>query len=121
MIKTIDALTLIDVIEPGLPEGFTGRVNRYAANIALPDTAKRAVSERPDVIFHLAAIVSGEAEANFEKGYSINLDGTRHLFEAIRLEHAHSSYCPRVVFTSSIAVLERRSRMSSTMIRVTRR
>ncbi len=102
--KTIDALTLIDVIEPGAPEGFTGRVNRYAANIALPDTAKRAVSERPDVIFHLAAIVSGEAEANFEKGYSINLDGTRHLFEAIRLEHAHSSYCPRVVFTSSIAV-----------------
>src|SRR5271168_2434183 len=94
--KTIDALTLIDVIEPGLPEGFTGRVNRFAANIALPDTAKRAISERPDVIFHLAAIVSGEAEANFEKGYSINLDGTRHLFEAIRLEHAHLAYCPRV-------------------------
>src|ERR1700686_1236660 len=94
--KTIDALTLNDVVEPGAPEGFTGQVKRYAANIALPETAKRAISERPDVIFHLAAIVSGDAEANLEKGYSINLDGTRYLFDAIRLEHANSAYCPRV-------------------------
>jgi len=54
------------------------------------------------VIFHLAAIVSGEAEANFEKGYRINLDGTRFLFEAIR--NAEGGYRPRVIFTSSIAV-----------------
>ena len=53
------------------------------------------------MIFHLAAIVSGEAEANFEKGYAVNFDGTRYLFEAIR---AQPDYCPRVVFTSSIAV-----------------
>ncbi|HTM78594.1 MAG TPA: D-erythronate dehydrogenase, partial [Devosia sp.] len=52
----------------------------------------------------LAAIVSGEAEADFEKGYRINLDGTRLLFEAIRQVGAASPYCPRVVFTSSIAV-----------------
>ena len=55
--------------------------------------------ERDD-IFHLAAVVSGEAEADFEKGYRVNLDGTRYLFEAIRKEN----YQPRVVFTSSIAV-----------------
>src|SRR5204862_4249704 len=54
----------------------------------------------PELIFHLAAIVSGEAEADFEKGYRINLDGTRLLFEAIR----RASYQPKVVFTSSIAV-----------------
>ena len=54
------------------------------------------------MIFHLAAIVSGEAEADFEKGYRINLDGTRALFEAIRL--AGDDYRPRVVFASSIAV-----------------
>jgi nucleoside-diphosphate-sugar epimerase len=54
------------------------------------------------VIFHLAAIVSGEAEADFDKGYRINLDGTRYLFDAIRL--IGDGYCPRVVFTSSIAV-----------------
>ena len=57
---------------------------------------------RPDMIFHLAAIVSGEAEADFDKGYRINLDGTRFLFDAIRL--IGDGYRPRVVFTSSIAV-----------------
>ena len=39
---------------------------------------------RPDVIFDLAAVVSGEAEDDFEKGYRVNLDGTRLLLEAIR-------------------------------------
>ncbi len=53
-----------------------------------------------DVVFHLAAIVSGEAEMDFDKGYRINLDGTRHLFDAIRA----AGHGPRVVFTSSIAV-----------------
>jgi nucleoside-diphosphate-sugar epimerase len=48
--------------------------------------------------------VSGEAEADFEKGYRINLDGTRFLLEAIRLEGLKSPYLPRLVFTSSIAV-----------------
>ena len=60
------------------------------------------MAERPDVIFHLAAIVSGEAEADFDKGYRINLDGTRDLFEAVR--RIGDGYRPRLVFTSSIAV-----------------
>jgi nucleoside-diphosphate-sugar epimerase len=60
------------------------------------------VAGRPDVIFHLAAIVSGEAELDFNKGYRINLDGTRMLLDAIRL--IGDGYKPRVVFTSSIAV-----------------
>jgi nucleoside-diphosphate-sugar epimerase len=54
------------------------------------------------VIFHLAAIVSGEAEADFDKGYRINLDGTHFLIEAIRA--IGDGYKPRLVFTSSIAV-----------------
>ena len=54
------------------------------------------------MIFHLAAIVSGEAELDFDKGYRINLDGTRMLIDAIRL--AGGGYKPRLVFTSSIAV-----------------
>ena len=62
------------------------------------------MASRPDIIFHLASIVSGEAEANFEKGYRVNLDGTRNLFEAIRLEGLRQTYCPRLVFTSSVAV-----------------
>jgi nucleoside-diphosphate-sugar epimerase len=45
-------------------------------------------------------VVSGEAEADFERGYRVNLDGTRYLFEAVR----KANYKPKVVFTSSIAV-----------------
>ena len=48
--------------------------------------------------------MSGEAEADFEKGYRVNLDGTRELFEAIRLEGKKAPYKPKLVFTSSIAV-----------------
>ena len=50
---------------------------------------------------HLAAIVSGEAEADFDKGYRVNLDGTRALLEAIQ---SVESYCPRVIYASSLAV-----------------
>jgi len=60
----------------------------------------RLIAAKPDVVFHLAAIVSGEAELDFEKGYRINLGGTQNLFESIH----KAQYAPRVVFTSSIAV-----------------
>jgi nucleoside-diphosphate-sugar epimerase len=73
-----------------------------ASDLSAPGEAEKLVASRPDVIFHLAAIVSGEAEADFEKGYRINLDGTRRLFEAIR--KLDGGYKPRVVFASSIAV-----------------
>jgi nucleoside-diphosphate-sugar epimerase len=76
------------------------------SDLSAPGEAEKLVASRPDLIFHLAAIVSGEAEADFEKGYRINLDGTRHLFEAIRKESgkAGGGYKPKIVFTSSIAV-----------------
>ena len=70
------------------------------SDLSTPGEAEKLVAGRPDVIFHLAAIVSGEAEADFEKGYRVNLDGTRLLFEAIR----KLNYKPRLVFASSIAV-----------------
>jgi D-erythronate 2-dehydrogenase len=72
------------------------------SDLSLPGEAEKLVAKRPDLIFHLAAIVSGEAEADFEKGYRINLDGTRHLFEAVR--KVGDGYKPKIVFTSSIAV-----------------
>ncbi len=56
----------------------------------------------PQVIFHLAGVVSGEAELDFEKGYRVNLDGTRALLEAIRA--TGDGYRPKLVYTSSIAV-----------------
>jgi D-erythronate 2-dehydrogenase len=70
------------------------------SDLSIPGEAEKLVASRPALIFHLAAVVSGEAEADFEKGYRVNLDGTRRLFEAIRKQN----YRPRVVFTSSIAV-----------------
>jgi nucleoside-diphosphate-sugar epimerase len=72
------------------------------SDLSAPGAAEALVAGRPDRIFHLAAVVSGEAEADFDKGYRVNLDGTRRLFEAIR--QAGGGYRPRVVFASSIAV-----------------
>jgi nucleoside-diphosphate-sugar epimerase len=100
--KPIDKLTLIDVISPQKPQGFAGGVATSAADIADAAAARAAVAGRPDVIFHLAAVVSGEAELDFEKGVHVNLDGSRALIEAIRA--TGNGYRPRMVFTSSIAV-----------------
>jgi D-erythronate 2-dehydrogenase len=98
--QKIDRLALIDVVTPEKPGGFTGAVELSASDLSSPVVAAKAVAGKPDVIFHLAGVVSGEAETDFEKGYCVNLDGTRALLEAIRA----AEYKPKVVFTSSIAV-----------------
>jgi D-erythronate 2-dehydrogenase len=100
--QPIERLTLIDVTAPQKPAKFAGKVETAAVDIADASAVPALVKHRPDVIFHLAAIVSGEAELDFEKGTRINLDGSRALLEAIRL--AGDEYRPRLVFTSSIAV-----------------
>ncbi len=100
--KPIDKLTLVDIVPPMAPKDAPFAIASEAADLANPGVAEHLVASRPEVIFHLAAIVSGEAEADFDKGYRINLDGTRYLFEAIR--KASGGYRPRLVFTSSIAV-----------------
>ncbi len=100
--KAVERLTLVDWVDPTPPTGVAFKVETRAADLAASGVAEEIVAGRPDVIFHLAAIVSGEAEADFDKGYRVNLDGTRLLFEAIR--KIGGGYGPRVVFTSSIAV-----------------
>jgi len=102
--RPVSRLTLTDVVEPAKPQGFGGQVATLVSDLSTPGEAAKLAALRPDTIFHLAAIVSGEAEADFDKGYRINLDSTRALFEAIRQEGLKSPYNPRVVFTSSIAV-----------------
>ncbi len=101
--KAIEKLTLTDIVEPSAV-AFGGSVTTLASDLSAPGEATKLVASRPDLIFHLAAIVSGEAEADFDKGYRINLDGTRYLLEAIRQEGFIEPYKPRLVFTSSIAV-----------------
>src|SRR5262245_15779350 len=100
--QPIDKLTLIDIVAPSRPASFSDHVKTRAADLAEPGVAAKAVSERPDVIFHLAGVVSGEAEVDLEKGYRVNLDGSRQLLDAIRA--IGGDYKPRVVFTSSMAV-----------------
>jgi nucleoside-diphosphate-sugar epimerase len=99
--KPIDGLTLTDIVTPERPAGFKGHVELVAADLAAPGIAEKLIAAKPGIIFHLAGVVSGEAETDFDKGYHVNLDGTRALLEAIR----HTpGYKPKVVFTSSIAV-----------------
>ena len=98
----ITRLTLHDVVAPAKPEKAGFPIETVAGDFAVPGAAEKLIAGRPDAIFHLAAIVSGEAELDFDKGYRINLDGTRMLLDAIRA--IGGGYKPRVVFTSSIAV-----------------
>ncbi|MGB7940291.1 MAG: D-erythronate dehydrogenase, partial [Pseudolabrys sp.] len=98
--QKIDRLTLIDVVAPEKPTGFGGAAELSASDLSSPGAAAKAIAGKPDVIFHLAGVVSGEAETDFDKGYRVNLDGTRALLEEVRA----AGYKPKVVFTSSIAV-----------------
>ena len=102
--REIAALGLVDVVSAERPPQFSGEVTVSTIDIADAGAVERSIAARPDVVFHLAAIVSGEAEADLEKGYRINLDGTRYILEAVRREGMKSPYRPRLVFASSIAV-----------------
>ena len=72
----------------------------HTGDLAAAGASEALLAGKPDIVFHLAGIVSGEAESNFDLGYRVNLDGTRALFDAVRL----AGHGPRVVYTSSIAV-----------------
>jgi D-erythronate 2-dehydrogenase len=100
--QPIDRLTLLDVDAPQRPDGSAARVDAMAADLAEAAAAPAAIADRPEVIFHLAGVVSGEAEVDFEKGMRVNLDGSRALLEAIRT--AGGNYRPKFIFASSIAV-----------------
>ena len=69
-------------------------------NLAYPQFARSLITPEIDAVFHLASLVSGGAEQNFELGTKVNLDATRDLLEACRL----AGHCPKFIFASSIAV-----------------
>ena len=97
----IDRLTLADVVPAARPASFGGAVDIVTSDLGAPSTAAALLERRPGLIFHLAAIVSAEAELDFDKGYRVNLDGMRALLEAIRA--CGEGYRPNFVFTSSAA------------------
>ncbi|MEM7215014.1 MAG: D-erythronate dehydrogenase [Pseudomonadota bacterium] len=98
-------LILHDIVQPEMPASEC-KIICLAGNVADPDEVSKLAAMRPDVIYHLAAIVSGEAERDFDKGWNVNMRGGWHLLEALRKEHMDSGgiYTPRLVFSSSIAV-----------------
>src|SRR4030081_3288833 len=98
----ITRMTLQDVVAPAKPANASIPISVVASDFADPGAAEPLIAHRPEVIFYLPAIVSGRAEAESDKGYRINLDGTRYLIDAIR--NVGGGYKPRLVFTSSIAV-----------------
>ncbi|TWG53913.1 MULTISPECIES: D-erythronate dehydrogenase [unclassified Aminobacter] len=98
--RPITELDLQDVVPFDAPDGNGIKIATHVSDLAAPGSARALAARRPDVVFHLAGIVSGQAEAEFELGYHVNLDGTRALYEAIR----EAGNAPRVVYTSSIAV-----------------
>jgi nucleoside-diphosphate-sugar epimerase len=100
--QPIERLTLLDVVPPPTPAQLADMVKTVAADLSIPGEAMKALAPRPQVIFHLAGVVSGEAELDLEKGYRVNLDGTRALLEAIRA--IGDGYRPKLVYTSSVAV-----------------
>jgi len=102
--QTITELTLVDVVESPIPDSAPKDSKAIVADFSEKGVATTLIAGRPDLIFHLAAIVSGEAEADFEKGYKINFNGSWALLEAVRLEGQTAPYKPRFVFASSMAV-----------------
>jgi nucleoside-diphosphate-sugar epimerase len=103
--RAIEHFTLQDVVPfptETLPASGKPSATIVASDLAAPGEADKLIAARPDLIYHLAGVVSGEAELDFDKGYRVNLAGMQALLAAIR--KAGESYHPRLVFTSSIAV-----------------
>jgi nucleoside-diphosphate-sugar epimerase len=97
---SIEEILLFDVAAPPAGTFADPRISVVTGDIADAATLKRVIDSKTSSIFHLAAVVSGQAEADTDLGYRVNLDGTRAVLEACRALGTR----PRVVFASSVAV-----------------
>lgn len=99
--EDIDSIVLFDVAVPDQrPSGLDDRVEMIAGDISDRDTVFKLIDRDDISIFHLASIVSGQGEQDFDLAMSVNLDGGRNILEAARARKG----APRVVFASSCAV-----------------
>jgi D-erythronate 2-dehydrogenase len=97
--REIERLTLFDIVEPaGLPDD--DRLRPVAGDIGDRAVVESLIGPGTDGVFHLAAIVSANAEQDFDLGMRVNLDGTRYILDACRA----LPNTPRLVFASSVAV-----------------
>lgn len=96
--RPVREVVLVDVMPArGVADA---RLRTVAGDLADPAVAAAAITPDTDSVFHLAAVVSGQAEADFDLGMRVNLDATRLLLERCRALPAP----PKFVFASSIAV-----------------
>jgi len=98
--RDVDELVLFDNAPSALPLPEDRRLKLVTGDIAHRETVRGVVAPGTNSVFHLAAVVSGEAEADTDLGYRVNLDGARAVLEACRA----LGTCPRLVFASSLAV-----------------
>jgi D-erythronate 2-dehydrogenase len=98
-LKARDPEARITLLDMAFPPGLESRFTCIAGDVAAPKVIAKALGNDTDSIFHLAAVVSGGAEADFDLGYHANLGGTRALLEAARKLAAP----PRFVYASSVA------------------
>jgi nucleoside-diphosphate-sugar epimerase len=96
----VDELVLFDNAPSALPLPDDKRVRTVTGDIADRATVRALIAPGTDAVFHLAAIVSGQAEADTELGYRVNLDGTRAVLDACRALGS----APKLIFASSLAV-----------------
>jgi nucleoside-diphosphate-sugar epimerase len=89
----------IRLLDMAFPPGLEKKFECIAGDVASPEVIGKALGTDTDSVFHLAAVVSGGAEADFDLGYRVNLDGTRELLEACR----KLAKPPRLVYASSVA------------------
>lgn len=96
---SFDELVLADIVMPARPMQDS-RVRCLQIDLSEPRAAESLITPKTKIIFHLAAVVSSHAEKDFDVGWKVNLDITRHLLEACR----HTNAGIRFVFSSSVAV-----------------
>ncbi|HMD62619.1 MAG TPA: D-erythronate dehydrogenase, partial [Stellaceae bacterium] len=98
--RDIDELMLFDNAPSVLPLPEDRRLRLVTGDIADHKTVRGVITPGTHSVFHLAAVVSGEAEADTDLGYRVNLDGIRAVLDACRT----FGTSPRLVFASSLAV-----------------
>ncbi|GAB3314831.1 SDR family oxidoreductase [Larkinella ripae] len=94
-----DELLLVDLVAPPLPAN-DGRIRCQQLDLSEAGVAQRIITPKTGVVFHLAAVVSSQAEQEFDLGWTVNLGISRHLLEACR----HQRPGIRFVFASGFAV-----------------
>ena len=100
--KALD-ITLFDT---AVPLKQDGRLRCITGSLTDAQDITMLAQLRPDIVFHLASIVSGEAESNFDAGWQVNMFTMWHYLEALKALHigSNGAYVPKIIFTSSIAV-----------------